>query len=65
MSMKGSIDPSSEVRDFLDKMPLFSNLSTASLQALANSSKFMQVEKGHSFFTNLTPLRNATLSAQA
>ena len=53
--MKGSIVPTSEVRDFLEQMPLFSNLSAASMLALARSGRFKQVEKGQFIFYQSDP----------
>jgi len=55
MSMKGSTDPTSEVRAFLEQMPLFFNLSATSLITLACSGKFIQVKKGQFIFYQSDP----------
>jgi CRP/FNR family transcriptional regulator, cyclic AMP receptor protein len=53
--MKRTIDPASEVRDFLGKMSLFSNLDATPLLALASSGKFIKVEKGQFIFFQSDP----------
>jgi CRP/FNR family transcriptional regulator, cyclic AMP receptor protein len=53
--MKSSADPVAEARIFMQGMPLFSDLSEASLLALARAGKFIQVKKGQSIFYQSDP----------
>jgi CRP/FNR family cyclic AMP-dependent transcriptional regulator len=53
--MKPPAAPLSDVRFFLDGMPLFAGLGEASLQALALAGKFVQVEKGQVIFLQSDP----------
>ncbi len=53
--MKPPADPISEARTFLKSMPLFSDLSEASLLALTRLSKFMRVEQGQFIFFQSDP----------
>jgi len=59
--MRSPDDPVSEARSFLGRIPLFANLSEASLLALARASKFMQVKKGQCIFLQDDPSENVYL----
>ena len=59
--MRSSGDPVAEARFFLGKIPLFTNLSEASLQAMARAGKFVQVEKGQYIFFQSDPSEKAFL----
>ena len=59
--MRSSGDPVAEARFFLGKIPLFENLSEASMQAMARAGKFIQVEKGQFIFFQSDPSERAFL----
>jgi CRP/FNR family cyclic AMP-dependent transcriptional regulator len=53
--MKPPVDPASEVRAFLEGLPLFVGLGEASLLTLARAGRFVQVEKGQFIFFQADP----------
>jgi len=59
--MRSSGDPVLDARLFLGKIPLFAELSEASLLALARASQSMKVEKGQFIFLQEDPSEKAYL----
>jgi CRP-like cAMP-binding protein len=59
--MRTPVDPVFEARSFLGKVPIFSELSEASLQALAQACKSMHVKKGQFIFLQDDPSEKAYL----
>jgi CRP/FNR family cyclic AMP-dependent transcriptional regulator len=53
--MRTSIVPGSDIRAFLEGLPLFAGLSELSLQALERAGRFEQVEKGQFIFFQSDP----------
>jgi len=59
--MRTPADPLIETRSFLGKVPIFSDLSEASLLVLAQASRSMHVEKGQFIFLQDDPSEKAYL----
>jgi CRP-like cAMP-binding protein len=59
--MRSPGEPVSEARVFLGEIPLFADLSEASLLTLARAGKFLQVEKGQFIFLQDDPSERAYL----
>jgi CRP/FNR family cyclic AMP-dependent transcriptional regulator len=59
--MRSPADPVFEARSFLGKVPIFSELSEASLQALAQASNSTHVKKGQFIFLQDDPSEKAYL----
>ncbi len=53
--MKPPVDPASEVRAFLEGLPLFAGLGEASILTLARAGRFVHVEKGQFIFFQSDP----------
>jgi CRP/FNR family cyclic AMP-dependent transcriptional regulator len=57
--MRNTNDPLVESMSFLEKIPLFADLTHASLLALARAGKFIKVEKGEFLFLQSDPSEKA------
>lgn len=56
--MKAPIGPDSNIKEFIDRIPLFTNLGSTSLTTLARSGKFIRAEKGQFIIIQSDPSEN-------